>query len=135
MSLACEPPIGRFVSEPPRRTGDFLPPTVIERHDEKEPVIIARQFFGLLQEGADIAFEVFTVANDADANVALVQFGKIIADEAAQQHQEIVDFRRRPRPVLGTKGENREDGNAEFTGRTHGPAQRLDAAAVTLDTR
>ncbi len=77
----------------------------------------------------------FALADDAHAHVALVQFGEVLADETAQQTHKIADFRQRPRPVLRAEGENRQSGNAEIGGGTHGAPQSLDAAAVALDPR
>src|SRR5215469_3718364 len=68
-------------------------------------------------------------------HVAFVQIGKIVTDEAAQQRQQIANFRWRSRPVFGAERKDGEHGNAEIAGGTHGLAQRLDAAAMTFHAR
>jgi len=40
-----------------------------------------------LQETANIGIEIVAFADDADADIALVQIDQIVADEAAQQPQ------------------------------------------------
>ena len=62
----------------------------------------------------------------------LVQFGEIVADEAAQQAHQLADLVGRPRPVLRAEGEDRDDTDAEFARRADGTPQRLDAAAMSF---
>ena len=83
----------------------------------------------------DVAVEPDALADDAHAHVVAVQLGEIVADEAAQQAHEIADFRLRPRPVLRAEREEGEDLDAEFAGRAHRAAQRLDAAPVAFAAR
>src|SRR6202030_1176321 len=121
--------------EPTRRARNLLPRAVIEGDDQRESVIAAGQVFRLLQQPANIGIEIVAFADDADADIVLVQIDQIVADEAAQQPEQIADFRRRARPVFRAEGENRQDGNAELVGRAHRLAQGLDAAAMPLHAR
>ena len=63
------------------------------------------------------------------------QVGEIIADEAAEQSEQIADFGRRPRPVLGAERKDREVEHADFMGGANDTAQRLDAAAMAFGAR
>ena len=46
-----------FAGEPLRGAGDFLPRSVVEGDDEIEAGVVARQFFGLVQQRADVGLE------------------------------------------------------------------------------
>src|ERR1700728_542395 len=96
---------------------------------------MTRQIFRFLQQRADVAGKVATLADDANLHVALVQLGEIVTDKASQQRQQILDFRRRPRPVFRAEGKNRQDRNAKFARGPHGFAQRLDTAAMPFYPR
>ena len=92
MSLGRQPALGHFGCEPPCRTRDLLPRAVIEGDDERETVVAAGQIFRLLQQTANIRIEIVAFADDADADIVLVQIGQIVADEAAQQPHQVADF-------------------------------------------
>ena len=87
MALAASRPCGHFGREAARRARDLLPRAVIEGDDQRETVIAAGQIFRLLQQTANIGIEIVAFADDADADIALVQIDQIVADEAAQQPQ------------------------------------------------
>ena len=84
---------GNFGRELPRRTRDLLAGAVVERDHQREPVVVAGQILGFLQQEANIAVEIVALADDAHAHIALVQLGQVLADEAAQQTHQIGDFR------------------------------------------
>jgi hypothetical protein len=121
--------------ELPRRARDLVARAVIEGHDQREPVIVAGEVLGLLQQEANVAIEIVAFADDAHAHIAVVQLGEVLADEAAQEPHQIGDLRGRTRPVLRAEGEDRQKGNAEVTRSTNGAAQRLDAAPMSFDAR
>src|SRR5207237_882676 len=91
--------------------------------------------FSLAQQRADVRLEAIALANHPDPHAIAMQRGEVIADEAAQQAEQIADLARRPRPVLGRERKYGEIANTELVRGAHDPAQRLDAAAMTLRPR
>src|SRR5215468_7641597 len=61
-----------------------------------------------------------------------MQRREIVADEAAQEAEQVTDLARRPRPVFRAEGKDGEIQDAELVRRTHDTAQRLDAAAMAF---
>ena len=49
--------------QPLRGAGDFLARAVVEGNDEIEARVVARQFFGLVQQHADVALQPLALAN------------------------------------------------------------------------
>src|SRR5581483_7423106 len=74
-------------------------------------------------------------ADHAHANAVAVERGEVAADEEAEQPEDEIDLRRRTRPVLGGKAEQRQVADAEVERGAHRPAHRLDAAAMALAPR
>ena len=79
--------------------------------------------------------ESLALADHPHAHTVAVQFGQVVADEAAQQPEQVADLFGRPRPVFRAEGENRQIGDAEFAGAANDLAQRLDAAPMALAAR
>src|SRR5262249_25381987 len=74
----------RILSKAPRCPRDLLACALGEGDDEAEAGIAARQVFRLLEQPPDVRIEVDAVADDADANIVVVQLGKIVPDESPQ---------------------------------------------------
>src|ERR687893_487672 len=75
------------------------------------------------------------LADDADADVALVQLPQITADENPQQVEEPLDLLRRSRPVFRGEAEQGQVAQAAPAGEADSPAQGLDAAPVSFPPR
>ena len=118
-----------------RRAGDFLTRAVVEGHDEIETGVVARQLLGLVEQRADVGIEARTLADHAHPHPVAVQRRKVVADETAQQTEQIADLACRPRPVFRAEREDREVDDAELMGCANDPAQRLDPAAMPLRAR
>ncbi|CAN0652880.1 protein of unknown function [Nitratireductor aquimarinus] len=109
---------------------DLVTRTVIEGDHQIHAGIFRRQVFRFKQKGLDVLFEVFAVANDANANPVLMQFREIAPDEQAQEAHEVVHLGARSGPVFGGEGVNGQPVDAQLTGRAHRFAQRLHTGAV-----
>src|SRR5829696_4363308 len=81
-------------------SGDLLPSTVVEGDDEGQPVVSLGELLRLGEQGAQIGAEILALPDNADAHVARVEVGEVIADEALEQAHEVRDLLRRPAPVL-----------------------------------
>ncbi len=90
------------------------------------------QFLGLVQERADIGLQPCPLADHADPHAVAMQRRQVVADEAAEQSEQVADFGRRPRPVFRAEREDRQIEHAEFVRGANHAAQRLDAAAVAF---
>ena len=64
-----------------------------------------------------------------------MQGRQIVADEPAQQTEQVADFACRPRPILGAEREDRQIEDAELMGGANHATQRFDAAAMTFRPR
>ena len=95
MSSAESRPCEDFEREAARRARNLLPRAIIEGNDKHQAVIVLGQVFGFFKQSADIGGKVVAFADHAHAHIALVQFGKIVTDEPAQQRQQIANFRLR----------------------------------------
>ena len=60
-----EPALGNGAGDLARRTGDLLPAAVVEGDDEIEPVIVAGQRLGVLDERDDVGLKSLALADDA----------------------------------------------------------------------
>ena len=124
-----------FARQPLGGAGDFLARSVIEGDHEIELGVGPGQFLGFVQERADIGLQPFPLPDHAHAHAVAMQRRQIVAYEAAEQSEEIADFGRRPRPVLGAERKDRQVKHAEFMGGANHAAQRLDAAAMAFSAR
>ena len=75
---------GDFDRKLARGTRDLLAGAVVERNHEREPIVVAGEVLGFLQQQANVAVEIGALADDAHAHIALVQLDQVLADEAAQ---------------------------------------------------
>ena len=85
-----------FAREPLRRVGDFLPRSVVEGHDKRETRVVSRQFLGFVEQRADVGLKSLAFADNANPHTIGMQRRKIVADEAAQQAEQIADLARGP---------------------------------------
>jgi len=130
-----QPPLAHFDGEPTRRACDFLPRAIVESDDQHQAVIALGQLFGFFKQSPDVGRQVLALADNPHADIAFVQIGEIVADEAPKQRQQVANFRLRPRPVFGAERKDGEYGNPEIAGGAHGLAQRLDPAAMPFHAR
>ena len=79
-----EPSLRDFDCDAAGGARDLLAGAIVERHDQRQAAIVPGQIFRLDQEPANIAVEIVTLADNAHPHIGLVQFGKVVADEAAQ---------------------------------------------------
>src|SRR5579862_3282106 len=124
-----------FSGETAGSARDLLARAVIKRDDQRESRVVARQIFRFLQQETDVAVERLPLADDTHPHIALMQVGKIVANEAAQQHQKILDLGLGPRPIFRAEREDGQIRNAEVARRTHGPAQSFHSAPVSFHPR
>ena len=135
ISAGVERAVRDLLGDAARRARDLLACAVIEGDHEREPVIGLGEFLGLFEQPSDVGFEALALADDAHAHIALVQLGKIVADEAAQQPHQLADFGGRPRPVLRAEGEDGDELDADLAGGANRAAHGFDAAAMALAAR
>src|SRR6195256_6998144 len=114
---------------------DFLPRSVVERDDEMKPGIALGQFFGFVQERADVRLQSVALADHPYPDAVAMQRRQIVADEAPEQAEQVADFGRWPRPVFRAEGENRQVQNAELAGGADHTPERLDATAMAFRPR
>jgi hypothetical protein len=65
---------------------------VVERNNEVETGVAPGQFFSLVQQGADVRLQPVAFADHSHPHAVAVQGGKVVADEAAKQAEQIADF-------------------------------------------
>ena len=114
---------------------DLLPAAVVEGDDERQAGVALSGRLRVLNQAQDVGRQRVTVADDPDPDVVGVEIREVVADEELDQAEQVRDLLRRPAPVLGGEAVDREVADTELTGGAHGAADRLDAAAMTLDPR
>ena len=113
---------------------DLVAGAIVERNDERQRLVAARQILGLFEETADVGIEIGALADHPHTHAIAMQFCEILADKKPEKSHQVADFGRGPLPVFRGKREDREALDAHFARGANGLAQRFDAAAVSLDT-
>ena len=101
---------GGRARQAPRRLDDLLARSVVERDDQVEAAIGARQRLRFVEQGADVGREPGALADDPHPHPVVVQLGEIVADVALEQAHQHRDFFGRPAPVLGREAVDRQKG-------------------------
>jgi hypothetical protein len=104
-------------------------------HRERQARVAGGQRFARRDQLADRPVEAAHVADDAKADLVLVQLHHLLLERAQEQLHQDGHFLGGTAPVLAREGEQREELHAQLGAPAHGRAHGLDTAAVTGDTR
>ena len=86
-------------------------------------------------QAGDVRVERGQFANHVQANSVAVQFGNLATQIVAQQPHKVLDFRRRPLPILRGEAKQCEVGNPKLGRGNDGAPRRLGAPLMAGDPR
>ena len=108
---------------------------IIEGDHQLQAAIVAGQRLGLVDQRDDVGLQMVAVADHADLDAVLMQFGKIAADKKPQETHQIADFLGRTFPVFGAEAVEGQIFDAEFAGRPDDDADGFNALPMAGNAR
>src|SRR5262249_20056829 len=103
---------------------------VVEGDYQVKRAVVTREGNGIVDEREQLLIYTVALADHVDAHALAVELGQIAANEAAHQAHQVIDFARRPRPVLGGEAEDGKVLQPELDGGAYGAAHGLHAHAM-----
>ena len=119
----------------PRGPRDLFPAAVADGQDDRHAGVPLGRLDGRPEPLADRRRQAAEAPHREQTDLMLHHLAELAGEITAEKRHQPIHLPRRPRPVLGREGVEREVGDAELAARLHDRPHRLLPCPVTVEAR